>query len=218
MLPRVPKRVMTVSGYAARLDSLAESWREWARIGAELSEPEWRRPTRCESWQVAHLYAHHSGFPVALAAPALADGTTAPVSAAEVLRGFNSFGGIAHAHAPAIAQRAVKVSIERPTHELVERFAVTGARTIAALRIADPPQPVQWAGHVVTLAELLRIGLLEATVHLLDLQRALEREPRVPDGALRETALLLAEVAPAVQFIESATGRTPAAPPLPVIR
>jgi hypothetical protein len=53
-------------------------------------------------------------------------------------------------------------------------------------------------------------------VHLLDLQRASIASPTVPDGALRETVLLLAELAPSIEFIESATGRETAA--LPVIR
>lgn len=206
-----------MSGYAARLEYLAQSWREWARIGAELTERDWRRPTRCGSWQVAHLYAHHSGFPLALTAPSPADSTAASATAAEVLRGFNAPGGIAHANASEIAARAVKISADQPAAELVERFAGTGSRAIAALRSADPAQRVQWVGYVVELAEVLRIGLLETTVHLLDLQRALDQEPSVPDGALRETAQLLAEMAPAVEFIESATGRAPAEPPLPLI-
>jgi hypothetical protein len=111
----------------------------------------------------------------------------------------------------------VAVSAQHPPTELVERFAVAGPRTIDTLRSTDPAQPFPWVGYVLTLAEQLRIALLEVPVHLLDLQRALHREPSIPDIALRETALLLAELVPAVPFIESATGRAPAAPPLPVI-
>lgn len=46
--------------------------------------------------------------------------------------------------------------------------------------------------------------LLEATVHLLDVQRALGCPPAVPPQALNDTAQLLAELAPAVEFIEAA--------------
>lgn len=207
-----------MSAYTTRVDALDRTWHEWARIGAGLTEQDWRRPTRCESWQVAHLYAHHSSFPVVLATPVAADSKTVPVTAAEALCGFNAPGGVAHTNASAVAERAVATSAAHPPTELVERFARTGPRTIEALRTADPAQPLPWVGNVLPLAEVLRIALLEATVHLLDLQRALDREPSIPDLALRETALLLAELAPAVQFIESATGRAPAAPPLPVIR
>ena len=65
--------------------------------------------------------------------------------------------------------------------------------------------------------ETLRIVLMEATVHLLDLQRALELAPDVPAAALGSTVRLLAEVTPAVELIEAATGRS-ATSPLPVLR
>ena len=207
-----------MSSYAERVDALEQTWAEWARIGSELTEPDWRRPTRCAPWQVAQLYAHHSSFPVVLVSPATTDETAAPVDAAEVLRGFNAPGGEAHTRAATVANRAAKVSAEHSPAELVDRFATNGPRAIAALRAADPAQPVPWVDNVVPLAEVVRIALLEATVHLLDLERALDRMPTVPDIALRETACLLAEIAPAVEFIESAAGRAPAAPPLPVIR
>ena len=207
-----------MSSYAARVDALEQTWSEWARIGSQLSEQDWRRPTRCEPWQVAQLFAHHSSFPVVLASPATTKDQTPTVSAADVLRGFNAPGGEAHTMASAVAERAAAVSAKHPPAELVERFAVTGPRAIAALRAANPDQPVPWVDNVVPLAEVVRIAVLEATVHLLDLRRALGQPPSVPDGALRESARLLAEIAPAVEFIESATGRAPATTPLPVIR
>jgi hypothetical protein len=78
---------------------------------------------------------------------------------------------------------------------------------------------VPWAasGGVVMLVEALRIVLMEATVHLLDVQRAVCRAPFVPTQALQGTAQLLAELAPAVEFIEAATGRSTHSP-LPVLR
>jgi hypothetical protein len=70
---------------------------------------------------------------------------------------------------------------------------------------------------VVPLQEAVRIVLLESVVHLLDVLRALGREPAVDEGALRETAALLAELASPVEFIEAATGRNPRSP-LPLLR
>ena len=46
---------------------------------------------------------------------------------------------------------------------------------------------------------------------------ALDITPAVPEVALRETALLLAAMAPPVELIEAATGRS-ASSPLPVLR
>jgi len=100
---------------------------------------------------------------------------------------------------------------------LVDRFGVAGPAAVEALRAADPAAPVPWATFAVTLNEVLGIAVMEASVHLLDLQRALGQPPEVPADALAVTVRLLAEVAPAVEFIEAATGRTKTMP-LPVIR
>ena len=69
----------------------------------------------------------------------------------------------------------------------------------------------------VMLGEGLRIILMEATIHLLDVQRALGQPPALPDTALAHTTSLLAEVAQGVELIEAATGRS-ATSPFPVLR
>jgi hypothetical protein len=51
------------------------------------------------------------------------------------------------------------------------------------------------------------LGILEATVHLLDLQRALGVAPDVPYAGLEHTVEVLARMTPPVDFIELATGR-----------
>jgi len=61
---------------------------------------------------------------------------------------------------------------------------------------------------LLRLDEAVSIGVLEATVHLLDLQRALGRPATVPDEGLTHTAAVLVEMAPPVDFIETATGRS----------
>jgi hypothetical protein len=67
------------------------------------------------------------------------------------------------------------------------------------------------------MGELLRIVLLEATVHLLDVLRALDREPEVQPTALSVSVQVLAAMAPAVDFVEYATGRRTESP-FPVLR
>jgi hypothetical protein len=50
---------------------------------------------------------------------------------------------------------------------------------------------------------------VEATVHLLDLQDALARPAaEVPAEGLTHTAAVLVQMAPPVDFIEAATGRS----------
>jgi hypothetical protein len=51
------------------------------------------------------------------------------------------------------------------------------------------------------------IGVVEATVHLLDVLRALDRTPGVPEAGLAHTAEVIAAIAPPIDFIEAATGR-----------
>jgi hypothetical protein len=60
---------------------------------------------------------------------------------------------------------------------------------------------------VLRLDEAVSIGIMEATVHLLDLQDALGQPPHVPADGLAHTAALLAAMAPPMAFIEAATGR-----------
>ena len=102
---------------------------------------------------------------------------------------------------------------------LVERFTVHGPQALRRLRQAKPTLVVPWPDSdvVITLREALRIVVLEATVHLLDVQRALGQPPVVPPLALKDTVQLLAELASAVEFIEAATGRSTHSP-LPVLR
>ena len=70
---------------------------------------------------------------------------------------------------------------------------------------------------MLPLEEAVSIGILEATVHLLDLQRALGVPPDLPAAGVEHTVALLAQMAPPVDFIELATGRS-SATVFPVLR
>lgn len=61
---------------------------------------------------------------------------------------------------------------------------------------------------MLPLSEAISIGILEATVHLLDLQRALGVAPEVPPAGLEHTVGLLAEMTPPLGFIKLPTGRS----------
>ncbi len=204
--------------YDVRLGALARTWRIWASTGTALTDAQWRQPTRCGRWDVRALYAHHSGFPAALAAlPQAAAPSAKLVTASDVLRAFNAPDGVAVVKADVIAGHALSQAAENPAELFVDRLGVGGLAAVEVLRTADPAAPVPWATFAVTLNEVLRIAVMEASVHLLDLQRALGQPPEVPEDALAVTVRLLADVAPAVEFIEAAAGRTETMP-LPVIR
>ena len=186
-----------------------------------MTEPQWSAASRCPGWDVACLYAHHSQFLLALTAPppAAPEVSGQPQSAVQVLRAFNAPHGIASTAAPAVADQASRDAAQHQPAELAERFTRLGPVAIRRLRTASPNLVVPWppAPSGVLLGEGLRIMLLEATVHLLDVQRALGQPPQLPATALAHTASLLAEMAPGVELIEAATGRS-ATSPFPVLR
>jgi uncharacterized protein (TIGR03083 family) len=206
--------------YEATVTGIAQTWNEWAALGGGLDTDGWATPTRCPGWDVAALFAHVSIFPVILAEASRMDAppTGELLTAVDILRGFNRPDGIAYAMAEMTADRAVSDAASCAPADLVTRFAVTGPQAVERLRAADPATVVPWpAAGPTALAEGMRIVLLESVVHLLDAFRALGRSPEVPGPALRDTARLLAEMAPPVEFVEAATGRS-ARSPLPVLR
>ena len=209
--------------YRRRLDALEQTWQAWAELGRGLTEQQWSTPTRCPGWDVACVYAHVSMFPLEMSVPpppAPVDQPVGlPVTAVQLLGQYNTPTGVATTMAPTIADNAVIEAAQHSRAQLVQRFTVHGPRAIQRLRTTAATTVGPWppSGVLITLVEALRIVLLEATVHLLDLQRALGHSPAVPVAALRGTAQLLAELAPAVELIEAATGRSRHCP-FPVLR
>ena len=205
--------------YTTRVDAIERTWDAWATLGARLQDSEWATPTRCPGWSVADVYAHASNFPrtLAIGPPPPPDAPVGrPLTASDVLGRFNRPDGVAHTMAASVAHAAIEDAAGHRPDDLVERFTDDGRRAVDLLRNADPAMIVPWpgSGGVVLLVEALRIVLMESVVHLLDVHRALELPPEIPDAALRETSQLLTELAPAVQFIEAMTGRGAALGPV----
>ena len=189
--------------YRNRVDALEAVWRRWAETGATLSERQWSHATRCTGWDVAALYTHVGMFPPAIAAAQpMPEGAPAdPVTAVNILRGFNDPGGVAHTMAEQVQQTAVSTAAGLERTALVALYTHDGPRAIDALRNRAPASLVPWPGAdaVTTWVEAVRIVLMESVVHLLDVLDGLSRAPEVPEGALRETVHLLAEVAEPVR-------------------
>ena len=206
--------------YHVRVDALEDVWRRWADLGAGLSDAQWSARTRCDGWDVAALFAHVGLFPRAVAdPPPVPDGGDEPVTAVDILRGFNAPSGVAHAMADQVAAAAVTLAADLGRPALVGLFAEAGPAGIVALRGRPAAGLVPWpgAGAVTTWVEAVRIVLVESVVHLLDVLDGLGLPPDLPAEALRETAHVLAEIADPVPFIEAATGRSTGSP-LPVLR
>jgi uncharacterized protein (TIGR03083 family) len=202
-----------------RLTTLARLWTAWSRQGRALSPEQWDRPTRLGDWTIRMLYAHAAGWPVGFSrlVGMVRDTQPTHATAAALLGDFNRPGGIATSQADDVAARARETASARPPAELIEQFAVTGPQAIATARRLGPVVVDYFGRATLPLEEAVSIGILEATVHLLDLQRALDAPPDLPGDGVEHTVALLARMAPPVAFIELATGRSSAAL-FPVLR
>ena len=202
-----------------RLTTLARLWTAWSRQGRALSAEQWDRPTRLGDWTVRMLYAHAAGWPLGFSrlVGMVRDTQPTHATAAALLRDFNRPGGIAAGEAGDVAARARETASARTRAELIEQFATTGPRAIATARRLGPVVVDYFGRALLPLEEAVGIGILEATVHLLDLQRALGAPPDLPAAGVEHTVALLAQMAPPLDFIELATGRSSAAL-FPVLR
>jgi uncharacterized protein (TIGR03083 family) len=193
-----------------RLTTLELLWAAWEQQGRALSAEPWRQPTRLGDWTVRMLYAHAAGWPVGFSHLVGRVREVAPThaSAAGLLGDFNRPGGIATSQADRVAAAAREDAATYTPAQLIEQFAVTGPQAIATARQLGPVVVDYFGLAMLPLEEAVSIGILEATVHLLDLQRALGVPPDVPSAGLEHTVGLLAKMTPPVDFIELATGRS----------
>jgi uncharacterized protein (TIGR03083 family) len=206
---------MTLDG---RLDALEDLWSVWAGHGRDMTDEQWRRPTRLGDWDVRSLFAHAGGWPFGFSALVgrVRDAEPTHASAAALLREFNAPDGVANTGRERVAAGAREDAVTYTTAQMIEVFAERGPRAIAAARERGPVVVDYHGMALLRMEEAVSIGIMEATVHLLDLKRALDEPPDIPAAGLRHTAVLLAEMAPPVDFIEAATGRG-TSNPLPVL-
>ena len=202
-----------------RFATLETLWAAWAEHGRAMKDDQWDLPTRLEAWDVRSLYAHAASWPAALLPGLLAavrDAEPTHPSAAALLRDFNAPDGNANRLRDWNAAAARDAAAKYTPAQMVEQFAGAGPQVIASARRLGDVTVDYFGQAVLSLDEAVAVGVMEATVHLLDLQRALGAEPDVPAAALTQTAALLTAMAPPVDLIEAATGRA-AATPFPVL-
>ena len=202
---------MTIDDRLTTLDTL---WSAWAAHGRVMTDQQWALPTRLGDWDVRSLYAHAASWPFAFPALLGQVRESAPThaTAAVLLREFNAPDGVAHRLRGWAAANARADAEKYTVAQLVEQFAGAGPRAIAAARELGPVTLDYYGQAVLRLDEVVSIGILEATVHLLDLRRALDLPTDVPADGLAHTVAVLAGMAPPVDLIEAATGRGAAAP------
>ncbi|MBU9764784.1 hypothetical protein FR943_13155 [Mycobacterium sp. TNTM28] len=211
---------MRLVGSALR-DSLADAWERWAYRCAELSATQWRTATRCEAWDVQALVAHvcpeASTFDQLVNAPAVSPAAVA--DAAEMLRIFNQPDGVANTTAEQIAERGVLAATTLTPATAAARFVDAAARLRAMPEMSRADETVISYPIIgsTTLAVVAEVALLEATVHLLDLDDAVGGA--APSAvALAATRDLLISVPDPTVAVEALAGRRPAQAAVPAIR
>jgi hypothetical protein len=99
---------------------------------------------------------------------------------------------------------------------LVDFFGEPRIEVLAAAAAQAPERALASIAGPIRLHSYLVTRIVEATVHLLDLQHALGAEVVVPETALRRTVQVLVRLIPSASFIDLATGRG-ADPVFPVL-
>jgi uncharacterized protein (TIGR03083 family) len=207
---------MTIDERLTTLDAL---WAVWAEQGQAMTDEQWALPTRLGDWDVKSLFAHAGWWPFAFSMliQQVRDAEPTHATAAALLRDFNAPGGVAETGRAAVAAGAREDAAKYRTAQMVEQFANAGPAAIATARMLGPVVVDYWGRALLRLEEAVSIGILEATVHLLDLRHALGQPADAPAEGLAHTAAILVEIAPPVDFIEAATGRR-ASDLFPVLR
>ena len=190
--------------------TLADAWGWWASTLTELEPAAWNRPTRLPGWDVAALVAHASllvrGLQFLVARPVDIEPTVH--SARDLLTRFNEPGGLATTFAGQVAEAARQQAASLPPQDLVALFTITAPEVIAASEAAGPIVVDYFGTARVPFDVALSIAALEAVVHGLDLCDSCDLSPAsIPQSSMDHTVQLLASMAPAVDFIDAATGR-----------
>ena len=192
-----------------RLTTLDALWSVWAATGKDLTDADWHRPTRLDGWDLRALWAHSAGWPFgfSILVGRVTDATPTHDTAAALLAEFNVPDGIANTTRDRVADNGRDDAEKYTVEQLVDQFATTGPEAIATARGLGEVTVDYFGRAVLPLAEAISIGIVEATIHLLDVQRALGQTPDVPASGLDHSAEVLARIAPPIDFIEASTGR-----------
>jgi uncharacterized protein (TIGR03084 family) len=145
--------------------ALAAQHDELSHILAELREDDWRRPTRCEGWDISDVVLHLAQTDEL--AIASTTGTFSTVLA-------QLTGG---ARPAASVDDAVATMVERerqaPPVSVVKRWTEGATKLVARLGTGDLSRRVQWVAGELSLRTLATTRLAETWIHSGDIAGAL---------------------------------------------
>ncbi|MFD9412834.1 TIGR03084 family metal-binding protein [Streptomyces sp. NPDC059989] len=160
---------------AAVFVDLREEGRELDSLVAELSEPDWARPTPAPRWSVAHQIAHlHWTDRAALLSLTDTAGFAGMVE--EALKAPDSF-----------VDEGAEQGAKLPPAELLARWRAGRAALDEALAAASPDTRFPWYGPPMKAASMASARLMETWAHGQDVADALGVR-RTPTARLRHVA------------------------------
>jgi uncharacterized protein (TIGR03083 family) len=210
-----------MDGPSERCATLAEVWQWWATSLSGLEPAAWNRPSRLPGWDVAALVAHASLLVGGLKRFVSRPVEVAPniASARDLLARFNEPDGVATTAADTVAEGARQRAARLTPADLLAIYTVHAPAVIAAVEAAGPIVVDYFGVTTLPLDAAVSVATMEAVAHGLDLCASCGIPPAsIPTRALDHTVQLLASMAPAIDFVEAATGRAAADIVLPVLR
>jgi uncharacterized protein (TIGR03083 family) len=170
------------------IDSLATTWRSIESLCASLSEDEWKRPTGCPGWTVQDNLAHLIDYEARALGRAGPDHTPADVSHTKNAMGESNEVGVDYRRS-------------KPGREVLEEFVeVTAARLaqLHELTAHDLTREIVTPAGPGTVADMLRLRVMDSWSHEQDMRRALGRPGNVEGAAAEEAVGFFAAFLPIV--------------------
>jgi uncharacterized protein (TIGR03083 family) len=203
---------MNTDQYQDNTLALADLWDAWAEIGSNLKPEQWTLATRCEDWDVQALFAHVSagvGGLLSLLNERKVDSVPDLVRATDIIRMVKPSPEVAQKLAVRVSAMAIEDARSQTPASLIERLA--SGREVCLLAQQHLGDVADYFGRGnATIAGSVDLRVVEAAVHLLDLQASLGMPADLPESGAAVTMEFLVGLVPAVDFIEAATGRTTA--------
>jgi uncharacterized protein (TIGR03083 family) len=183
--------------HGPEVDALAAQFAELVSLVSDLSEEDWRRPTRCPGWTVAELVAHCEGMLIRLVgANAEEVGGEAEIDRVGYYRydpvGPREGEDPDKTFSEIIRDRVIDEVGGRSGDELRASLNGAVAGAVAGVRQLPAERVIKRSGHPrMTLGEFVASRNLEFGVHTMDIAHAIGREERVdPDSARVITGIL----------------------------
>jgi uncharacterized protein (TIGR03083 family) len=173
---------------SASIDNLAATWRSIDALCSTLSDDEWTRPTGCPGWTVQDNLAHLIDYEARAVGRPGPEHTPADLSHTKNAMGESNEVGVDYRRS-------------RPGREVLAEFREVIAARLAqlqALTADDLKREIVTPAGPGTLADMLRLRVMDTWSHEQDMRRALDRPGDVEGPAAKEAVAYLTGFLPII--------------------